>query len=103
MKTPEETICEHCKDPITGKIPSWRYVEKNISYDIYGTVDMMNKYASQFYPLEFVEWIGKVGPHRLTFREEDRKWLYLKDNGYIEFMTTAELYEYWKQNVEEKK
>ena len=47
MKTVKKYICNDCKDPETGKIPTWDIVEKTISYDIYGTLRMMEEYANQ--------------------------------------------------------
>jgi len=48
MKTAKEHIIKDCKNPDTGKLPTWKSLEKlNIAYDLDGVEKLMEEYASQ--------------------------------------------------------
>ena len=44
MKTVKEFILQDCQK-LSSKYKTWEQVEKHVSYDIYGTVRLMEEYA----------------------------------------------------------
>jgi hypothetical protein len=58
MKTAKKIIIEDCKDPDTGEYPTWEEVEKHTSYDIYGTLRLM----------EMAQEVGQVDVGKLIDR-----------------------------------
>ena len=59
----KEYIIKDCKDPETGKCPTWDEIEKHISYDIYGTERLMEEYAQHNLREELInydKWMVEV-------------------------------------------